>query len=143
MKHTLTFALAAAALAVAAPAAHAGTYDVWSCAGPSGEPFPANGWSSHSMGAASAGSSCGRQGGVLAGSLSDAEVPAGSFTRWTFDAPKDTTIARVTIHRTASASGVYTSWARSYFLFRDSPVVREDYGLDLCVWRVRSMRAAG
>ena len=38
-------ALLAVLLALLVPAvAHAGTYEVWSCAGPDGKPVPADGW---------------------------------------------------------------------------------------------------
>ena len=38
-------ALLAVLLALLLPAvAHAGTYEVWSCAGPDGKPVPADGW---------------------------------------------------------------------------------------------------
>ena len=48
MRKTLVLAAAVAALATTAPPAWGGTYDVWSCAGPSGEPLPATGWSRES-----------------------------------------------------------------------------------------------
>jgi hypothetical protein len=60
-------------------------------------------------------------------------VGSGAFARWTFEAPPNTTIANVTVHRTASASS-NGAWYRSYFLFQDSPVPMEGYGLDVCVW---------
>jgi hypothetical protein len=116
--------------ALAAAPAHAGTYDVWSCAGPGGEPLPATGWSPQSRGGTIS-STCGRFGGAMSGSLSTSEVPVGSFARWTFEAPPNTTIVNTTVQRAAGSSGVAT-WYRSYFLFRDSPVPDVGYGMDVC-----------
>ena len=39
-----------AVVAASAPPASAGTYDVWSCAGPAGEPLAATGWAPQSYG---------------------------------------------------------------------------------------------
>jgi hypothetical protein len=113
--------------------AQAGTYDVWGCAGPAGEPLPATGWTPQSRGG-TVNSTCGVRGGSFSASLNPGEVASGSFARWTFEAPKDTTVAGVTIHRVASASGNYGAWWRSYFLFRDSPLAVEGYGLDVCAY---------
>jgi hypothetical protein len=121
-----------AALALAAPG-HAGTYDVWSCAGPAGEPLPLVGWTAQERGGVVA-SSCGSRGGAFSGRLGDGQVPSGSFARWTFDTPANTTIARVTIHRVANAASLNGTWWRTYFLFRDAPVIAEGYGLDVCVY---------
>jgi hypothetical protein len=77
-------------------------------------------------------STCGQRHGALWGRLDDREVPSGSYARWTFEAPTNTTIVSVTIHRTAGGSAFYAYWGRSYFLFLDAPVLREPYGLDHC-----------
>lgn len=112
--------------------ASAGTYDVWSCAGPTGAPLPATGWSPQSYGGQIS-STCGQKFGALTGSLPAHDVGSGAFARWTFEAPVNTTIANVTVQRTAGASS-NGAWYRSYFLFQDSPVTMEGYGLDVCVW---------
>ena len=119
-----------AGFAVSAAPASAGTYDVWSCAGPTGKPLPANGWVPQSYGGTIA-STCGRELGRLSGALSPDQVSVGSFARWIFEAPPDTTIANVELQRTAGASGAGFNWTRSYFLFRDSPVLETGYGTDL------------
>jgi hypothetical protein len=133
VRATLALVTTTIAIALTAPPAHAGTYDVWSCAGPSGEPLPANGWTRESMGGY-LGSTCGRPNGALGGRLDEGAVPRGSFARWIFEAPDDTTIARVTMHRTVVPFGLSTIWGRAYLLYRDSPVIREGYGLDACVY---------
>jgi hypothetical protein len=129
----LSASLVAIVLHVALDAqAHAGTYDVWSCAGPAGEPLPARGWTAEARGGTT-GSSCGLNGGSFSARLDPGQVPSGSFARWTFDAPRNTTIASVTIHRFAGASGS-AQWHRSYFLFQGAPVIAEGYGLDVCAF---------
>jgi hypothetical protein len=71
--------------------------------------------------------------GALSGSLPAHDVGDGAFARWTFEAPPNTTIANVTLQRTAGASS-NGAWYRTYFLFQDSPVPELGYGLDVCVW---------
>lgn len=132
MTRVLLAAAVLVALAVAPPAS-AGTYDVWSCAGPTGAPLPASGWTPQSYGGEIS-STCGWPGGQLSGALPTHDVPSGAFARWTFEAPPNTTIANVTIQRAATSSGIGDAWYRTYFLFRDSPVTLEGYGLDVCAY---------
>lgn len=117
----------------AAGTAQAGTYDIWSCAGPTGQPLPAIGWAPESRGGTIR-STCGSRSGSLFASLNQDQIPPGSFARWTFEAPKNTTVAGVTVHRSATAAGFPYYWLRSYFLFRDSPAISEGYGLDVCAY---------
>ena len=124
-------ALVVVAVAALSTPARAGTYDVWSCAGPDRAPLPATGWVPESQ-FGSVRSTCGMAGGAFAGSLNTDGIPSGGFARWTFVAPPDTTIAGVTIQRAANSSGTFQS-GRGYFLFRDSPVLQPGYGLDACI----------
>ena len=143
MRKTLVLAAAVAALATTAPPAWGGTYDVWSCAGPAGEPLPATGWVASAYWGSTR-SSCGTRLGYLSATLPSGQVVPGGYARWTFDAPADTTIDGITIHRAAAASATYPNgWGRSYFLFRDVPALAEGYVGDYCVRILSQCRTPG
>ncbi len=102
--------LAAFAFALVAPiASHAGTYVVNSCALPDGSPAPTDGWTFqwNEVGISSWGSTC------LSASAPERALkawingaaPAGTYARWTFTAPANTTLQGYVLYRHELASG--------------------------------------
>ncbi|MEA2136686.1 MAG: hypothetical protein QOC68_4596, partial [Solirubrobacteraceae bacterium] len=118
-------ALVVALLALgAAPAgSSAGTYDVYSCSLPNGEPAPTEGWSAETRGSdANAYNGCGEF-VITRGSLNASFAPyaaSGDYAGWVFSAPSDVTIGSYTIWRwvrTASRNGGF----QDYYLSHDLP----------------------
>lgn len=96
--------LTALLLLLAAPAiqpavAGAGTYDVYTCTQPNGEPAPIDGWTSFTNNAnMAAEDSCAQGGYLIAGMLGWKEVPVAAEAGWTFLPPPGTRITQATLH---------------------------------------------
>lgn len=90
-------------------AAHAGTYDVWSCKTPSGTPTSTAGWTgSSSLLYDQPANDCALGGRLSAKfTATGGAVSGGLASRWAFTAPKGTKIASAVLNRTsiARASG--------------------------------------
>ncbi|HEX6025257.1 MAG TPA: hypothetical protein VFZ00_24910, partial [Solirubrobacter sp.] len=69
---------------VAAPAASAGTYDVFSCRFPDGSRAPVDGWQPVGSGSRNR---CAVGGGGLNAELPTSSIGVGTFVGWRFDAP--------------------------------------------------------
>jgi hypothetical protein len=113
--------------------AAAGTYDVYGCQVSLHKVVPTSGWSSVTSPWPSAWVShyCSRY-GLFGGYLSAGAVPAGTYARWQFDAPADTSIANYTLYRYARSQGG-PSWVKGYELFED--VVSSDHVVERCLTR--------
>src|SRR5690349_17507040 len=108
LMRALCFLLTLLATLVASPAAHAGTYDVYSCRLPNGSPAPTNGWTAfakpfpeifvHTANACSSG-------GALTASLPTV-APVGMEAGWTFTPPPGTAIDSFEIFRALRPGGV-------------------------------------
>ena len=107
-------------------------HDVWSCAGPAGEPLPAHGLDARPRtGAAPSGP---RRGQLARARSRRAASPTGNvpsraaIARWTFDAPSDTTVSGrhdpIEPRRAAAVELRRTGAAESLSSFAISPVVR-------------------
>jgi hypothetical protein len=102
--------LAAAALAAGAAVARAGSYHVYGCRTPSGQPAPADGWSgSVAPGGAFdqyARNSC-AQGGALVAALGDATSHGANIDKatWTFAAPAGLSVVGATLWRAGGTAG--------------------------------------
>lgn len=103
---TIAFLLSAAA-ALATPAAYAGTYTVWSCRGPSGEPAATSGWVGE-----------GTDGCADGGALSARADRPWDASGYRLEAPADTTIAGYRIWRYETAGG-HAAWGAYAALFED------------------------
>jgi hypothetical protein len=90
-----------AALAVCAPPAHAGTYDVWGCRLPDGSPAPINGWApSLNNGNGETKNLCGTpSGGITATVANIGASPGRDALSWTFTPPAGSTIDNFTLFR--------------------------------------------
>jgi hypothetical protein len=102
-----------------ASAAHAATYEVWSCAGPDGKPAPADGWDSPGPGLhTGAVDECGTGGGLHAWLDGRFTQPLDTQQYWSFRAPKDTTIAAGRVWRTVrvgpDTGGAVTAYALQF-----------------------------
>jgi hypothetical protein len=103
-------ALATAAFIAAAADARAGTYHVYGCRTPSGQPAPTDGWS----GSVAAGgafddyakSTC-AEGGALIAALGDATSHGANIdkAKWTFAAPSGESLAAATLFRSDDTAG--------------------------------------
>ena len=121
-------------------AAGAGTYDVYSCRLPNGEPTGIDGWVPIGINAYN---DCGPMGG-LAAQLPVGTVPPETASGWRFAAPLDARIAAFTIYRAAEAGLGYPS-ARDYFSSYDeaSPHGLTDANPDYCASYFASCTGAG
>ena len=106
--------LAVVLLCLAPAAARAGTYEVWTCAGPDGEPAPADGWLAEGGAVLEPGQRLRSGGGLYAG-LNGAFDHPNRRPTWHFKAPANTKIratgsgARRTSTRTAAyETPIYT-----------------------------------
>lgn len=86
------------------PAAHAGTYTVWSCKTSAGTPTSTAGWSAaSSLPSMFPSDDCGTPGGTLAvnfaGSPTSTTYTGGQGMHWEFTAPADTTVTDVFVDR--------------------------------------------
>jgi hypothetical protein len=82
--------------------AQAGTYEVWTCAGPHGEPIAADGWAPEGGASFSSNvNACGSGGGLFSGLNGDFDHPVGTQMSWHFAAPANTRIASYRIWRAA------------------------------------------
>jgi hypothetical protein len=113
-----------AALAVCAPPAHAGTYDVWGCRLPDGSSAPINGWAPIEPNGST--DSCASTGGGLkaqpavVGGATPMEPPG-----WLFTAPANLRIDNFTLFRHVHMSGADP---RTYELFLDT----SDQRMEVC-----------
>ncbi|MEH3053050.1 MAG: carboxypeptidase-like regulatory domain-containing protein [Patulibacter minatonensis] len=101
LRRVLLVALALLASVALAPAAHAGTYTVWSCKTPAGQPTTTDGWTgSSNMSYNSPQDSC-ASGGDLYVNFGgpDQAFNGGQGVRFVFNAPADTRILDVTANR--------------------------------------------
>ncbi len=108
LRRALLLAVSALIAAPAAPlisAAHAGTYDVWSCKSPSGTPTSTAGWtSSSSLLYDQPGDDCALGGRLSAKfTATGGAVSGGLAARWAFHAPQGTTIASARLLRASIA----------------------------------------
>ena len=91
-------------LLLAAPAiqpspANAGTYDVYTCTQPNGDPAPADGWTPFTNNANMVAEDDCAQGGYLtAGMLGWKEVPVAAESGWTFLPPAGTRVKQASLH---------------------------------------------
>jgi hypothetical protein len=96
--------VASLALLLAAPAIHpavarAGTYDVYSCTQPNGDPAPIDGWTSFTNNPNMvAEDECAQGGWLAAGMLGWKEVPVAAESGWTFMPPAGTRIKQAILH---------------------------------------------
>src|SRR5664280_833332 len=94
-----TLVLLLAAPAIHASPANAGTYDVYTCTQPNGDPAPADGWTSFTNNANMvAEDNCAQGSYVTAGILGWKEVPVAAESGWTFLPPAGTRIKQATLH---------------------------------------------
>jgi len=132
-------ALFAVLLALLVPAvAHAGTYEVWSCAGPDGKPVPADGWATEG-GAAFSGTSngCASGGGLHAALNGDFDHPVGTSLAWHLTVPTSVKITSYRIWRAATADANMVGATPVYVLYRGlraytGPYVREQCAASGC-----------
>ena len=88
---------------VPAAVAHAGTYEVWSCAGPNGEPVPADGWTPEGGATFSSNvNACASGGGLFSALNGDFDHPFGTLMSWHFAAPANTRIQSYRLWRAAT-----------------------------------------
>jgi hypothetical protein len=124
-----------------APApARAGTYDVYSCRLPNGEPAGIDGWVATGTNAYN---DCG-SGGGLAAQLPAGIVPPLTASGWRFAAPSDVRITGFTIYRAAEAAVGYPS-ARDYFSSYDDapPLGQTSANPDYCMSNFSGCTGAG
>jgi hypothetical protein len=123
--------LAFVLLCLAPAVARAGTYEVWSCAGPDGRPLPADGWSAEGSAAfSSADNGCASRSGLYAALNGAHDHPVGAHRSWHFTAPPETKIASYRIWRAATADTSVPNETPVYVFYRgrfiyDGPYVRE------------------
>ncbi len=132
----------ACALATAPPDARAGTYDVWSCRGPQGQPLDAGAWERRVFDPVSGtaqvvargvefGDSCGSAGGSLAVALTRSELlsapVAGALS---FRAPPDTRIAGYELARFLDSG--QAPLLTTYSAGRDETAGGTTFDFDLC-----------
>src|SRR4051794_20015857 len=91
------------ALAVLAPAANAGTYDVYGCRMPDGSPAPVSDWTAQG---ANAHDMCGAGQGLPA-ELPPQQIYTNVSSGWRFTSPADTVIDNFTIYRYAESESVW------------------------------------
>jgi hypothetical protein len=101
--------------------ASAGTYDVWSCAGPNWTPAPIAGWKPVSNGAPPPANLCDTRQGLRA-ELQPTAVAAGGTAGWWFEAPPGTTIAAYELYRSARSGAYGGAGHRVYALYHDEPL---------------------
>lgn len=79
--------------------ADAGSYDVYSCTQPNGDPAPIDGWTPFTNNADMvAEDECAQGGWLLAGMLGWKEVPVAAESGWTFMPPAGTRVTMATLH---------------------------------------------
>ena len=94
-----TLVLLLAAPAIQASPANAGTYDVYTCTQPNGDPAPADGWTPFTNNANMVAEDDCAQGGYLtAGMLGWKEVPVAAESGWTFLPPAGTRVKQASLH---------------------------------------------
>lgn len=124
----LAFVVAVALAAVGTSQAHAGTINVWSCHGPSGEVAPLDGWSSQVTGGVTSASSCA---GWWVGSFGIAAAPQphprDAFGAWTFTAPPNTAVTGLRYLRTVAVAG-----SADYTSFRGTDAVWDSRTIESC-----------
>ena len=127
-------ALLAVLLALLLPAvAHAGTYDVWSCADANGTPVAADGWAAEGGAQfSSAVNACAQRGGLYAGLNGEFDHPVGTTRSWHFTAPADTTIAGYRIWREALVGPNNTNETPIYTLNKGKNVYDGPYVVEQC-----------
>ena len=127
-------ALLAVLLALLLPAvAHAGTYDVWSCADANGTPVAADGWAAEGGAQfSSAVNACAQRGGLYAGLNGEFDHPAGTTRSWHFTAPADTTIAGYRIWREALVGPNNTNETPIYTLNKGKNIYDGPYVVEQC-----------
>jgi hypothetical protein len=88
-----------AAPAVQPASATAGTYDVYSCTQPNGDPAPIDGWAPFTNNVNMvAENECAQGGWLAAGMLGWKEVPVAAESGWTFRPPAGTQVTQATLH---------------------------------------------
>jgi hypothetical protein len=116
-----------ATLALWAPAAHSGTYDVWGCRFADGSPAPEAGWEPFQPEFGRTWNVCSSLGGSLGAALNEsAAVPPDAKIGWVFTAPAGLTIENYTVYRYARSSGDLQR-SREYWLYNDAPVFDNQY----------------
>jgi hypothetical protein len=126
-----------------ASSAQAGTYDVWSCAGPDRRPAPIAGWTPMSQGAPPPDNLC-AQGRGLRGALQGLPAVAGSATGWSFEAPSGMTIASYELVRSARSGQPNAGGQRAYGLYHDQPIFDPTVFLfEYCVQSPQGCSAVG
>lgn len=118
--------------------ARAGTYEVWSCAGPNGEPVVADGWRSEGSALNSgAANQCAGGQGLFAGINGSVDQAANlAAISWHFTAPENTRIASFRLWRAAGVEPESTAGVLpSYTLNRDRNVFDGAYVDETCFSR--------
>ena len=102
--------------------AHAGTYEVWSCAGPDGKPVPADGWRVEGYGYYSSPSNdCAAGNGLFAGLHGDFDHSTNTENLvWHFQVPASLTIAGYRIWRAARTEANSYNASPNYFMARQA-----------------------
>lgn len=125
--------LAVVLLCLAPGVARAGTYEVWTCAGPGWEPIPADGWTAE--GGASFSNpvnACASGGGLYAGLNGDRDHPVGTSLSWHFKAPANTKIASYQIWRTADVDTNLPNETPLYTMTRQANVYDAAHVVEQC-----------
>jgi hypothetical protein len=120
VRSAIALVVVLAGLAGVAPAARAGTYDVWSCQLPTGRPAPIAGWSGVASAAPPPSDHCATFQGMRA-EFPGWTLPASAHVGWQFDAPPNTTIAGYELHRSARVGVGADGTSRSFALYHDLP----------------------
>jgi hypothetical protein len=128
------------ALAVLAPAANAGTYDVYGCRMPDGSAAPVSGWTAQG---ANAHDMCWAGQGLTA-ELPPQQIYTNVSSGWQFTSPANTVIDNFTIYRYAESESVWP-WGRDYASSYDdaNPLGLTDRNPDYCLSHFAGCTGAG
>jgi hypothetical protein len=122
--------LLVALLALLAPAtARAGTYEVWSCAGPDGKPVAADGWRSEGYGYFSSPvNDCANGGGLYAGLNGSFDHAANTENLiWHFQVPDTVQISAYRLWRAAQVEANSGNATPVYWMARQAPIYTGAY----------------
>jgi hypothetical protein len=125
--------LIAVLVCLAPDVARAGTYEVWTCAGPNGQAIPADGWTAEG-GAANSNpiNGCASGSGLYAGLHGGTDHPIGASIAWHFRAPANTKIANYRIWRAADVDTDRTNETPIYTMNRGANVYNGAYVVEQC-----------
>jgi hypothetical protein len=133
---------AVSSFGIAESADASGTYDVYSCRTPAGDPGETAPWLSMPGPSGSVFDRC-DEGGSLGAAVASGPVTSTAHTGWQFDAPPYTELTRVVLYRQARAV-TGPGWTKAYELFRDSVALDPRHMLDECApWPPSNCTAVG